>query len=136
MRNGVLFVCYGNACRSIMAEALANHHWGDNLLVASAGLTALGHIPPETIHVLEEIGVSTSGLYSKGLPEVDIERFQLILDLALHPLAGIIPPSFQGKVIQYRVSDPFMEGLDAFRQTRNTIEWLVTEKLSEWLDEE
>jgi hypothetical protein len=99
-------------------------------------LTALGHIPAETIHVLEEIEVSTNGLYSKGLHEVDIERFQLILDLALHPLAGIILPSFKGKVIRYRVSDPFMEGLDAFRQTRNTIEWLVTEKLSEWLDEE
>jgi hypothetical protein len=29
-----------------------------------------------------------------------------------------------------------MEGLDSFRQTRNDIEWLVTEKLSEWLDGE
>jgi protein-tyrosine-phosphatase len=119
-----------------MAEALANHHWGDSLLVASAGLTALGHIPAETIHVLEEIGVSTNGLYSKGLHEVDIERFQLILDLALFSLAGIVPSSFKGEVIRYRVSDPFMEGLNAFRHTRNTIEWLVTEKLSEWLDEE
>jgi hypothetical protein len=29
-----------------------------------------------------------------------------------------------------------MEGLDSFRQTRSDIEWLVTEKLSEWLDGE
>ena len=73
MKKSVLFVCYGNACRSIMAEALARHHWGEKLEVASAGVSALGYIPEETIKVLDEVGVSTDGLYSKGLNEVDID---------------------------------------------------------------
>ena len=42
MTKRVLFVCYGNACRSVMAEALARHYWGDKLEVASAGLHSLG----------------------------------------------------------------------------------------------
>ena len=136
MKKSVLFVCYGNACRSIMAEALAKHHWGEELEVASAGVSALGYIPEETINVLGEVGVSTDGLYSKELSELDIDGFHLIVDLVIYPLEGIVPPSYAGKVIPWHVRDPFMEGLNSFRQTRNDIEWLVTEKLPEWLDGE
>jgi len=32
--------------------------------------------------------------------------------------------------------DPFSESLEAFRQTRDTIEWLVTEQLPKWVDGE
>lgn len=136
MKKNVLFVCFGNACRSILGEALARHYWGDNLKVASAGLSALGYIPEETLSVLEEIGVSTDGLYSKGLAEIEMDGFHLILNLVQYPLEGMIPPSFKGKLIHWYVRDPFFDSLDAFRQTRNTIEWLVTEKLPKWFDEE
>jgi len=34
------------------------------------------------------------------------------------------------------VRDPFHDSLDAFRQTRNSIEWLITEKLPDWIDGE
>ena len=136
MTKRVLFVCYGNACRSVMAEALARHYWGDKLEVASAGLHSLGYIPNETIQVLDEIGVSTQGLYSKGLRELEADRFQLVLDLAAYPLEDVLPPSFKGRVIHWLVKDPYMESIDAFRQTRDSIEWLVTEKLPEWIDGE
>ena len=134
MGKGVLFVCYGNACRSVMAEALARHYWGEKLAVASAGLSALGYIPRETKKVLEEIGISTQGIYSKGLSEIEIDRFQLILDLASYPLESILPQSFTGRVIHWLVRDPFQESLDSFRQTRDAIEWLITEKLPQWID--
>jgi protein-tyrosine-phosphatase len=136
MKKSVLFVCYGNACRSIMGEALARHHWNDALEVASAGLSALGYVPEETTSVLEEIGVSTNGLYSKGLAEVELDSFDLILDLLEYPLERLMPPSFKGKVIHWHVMDPFSESLEAFRQTRDTIEWLVTEQLPKWVDGE
>jgi len=119
-----------------MGEALARHHWNDLLEVASAGLSALGYVPEETLSVLEEIGVSTHGLYSKGLAEVELDSFDLILDLLEYPLEHLMPPSFKGKVIHWHVRDPFSESLDGFRQTRDTIEWLVTEQLPEWVDGE
>ncbi len=136
MKKSVLFVCYGNACRSIMGEALARHHWNDTLEVASAGLSALGYVPEETLSVLEERGVSTHGLYSKGLAEVELDSFDLILDLLEYPLERLMPPSFKGKVIHWHVRDPFAESLDGFRETRDTIEWLVTEQLPKWIDGE
>ena len=136
MKKSVLFVCYGNACRSIMGEALARHHWSDTLEVASAGLIALGYIPEETKSVLEEIGVSTQGLYSKDLAEVNLVSFDLILDLLEDPLERLMPPTFKGKLSHWHVRDPFSESLAAFRQTRDTIEWLVTEQLLKWVDGE
>jgi protein-tyrosine-phosphatase len=107
MTTSILFVCYGNACRSIMAEALAKHHWANTLKVASAGLTALGYIPKETLRVLQEIGISTDGLYSKGLDEVELERVHLVLDLAAYPLENLIPPTFTGKLIHGFSSSQF-----------------------------
>ena len=136
MKKSVLFVCYGNGCRSIMGEALARYHWSDTLEVSSAGLVALGYIPEETKSVLEEIGVFTQGLYSKSLAEVDLDSFDLILDLLEYPLERLVPPSFKGKVIHWHVRDPFSESLAGFRQTRDTIEWLVTEQLPRWVDGE
>jgi len=136
MKKSVLFVCYGNACRSIMGEALARHHWSDILEVASAGLNALGYVPKETTIVLEELGISTHGLYSKGLPGVELASFDLILDFLEYPLENLMPPSFKGKVIHWHVMDPFSESLEGFRQARDTIEWLVTEQLPKWIDGE
>ena len=119
-----------------MGEALARHHWSDTLEVSSAGLIALGYIPEETKSVLEEIGVTTQGLYSKSLSEVDLNSFDLILDLLEYPLERLVPPSFKGKLIHWHARDPFSESLAGFRQTRDTIEWLVTEQLPKWVDGE
>ena len=51
----VLFVCVGNACRSPMAEGLANHYGSDVLRAASAGLAPTQEIPEDTVAVMEEI---------------------------------------------------------------------------------
>jgi arsenate reductase len=133
MRQGVLFVCYGNSCRSIMAEALTRHYWGNTVRVASAGIRPLGFITPHTLVVLEELGVSCHDLYSKGFTAINPNDFQLLVNLTDSSLDGRIPAAFAGKAISWYVRDPYGDNLDSFRQTRNAIEWLVTEKLPEWL---
>ena len=132
----MLFLCWGNACRSIMAEALTRHYWGVKVEVFSAGLNPLGYIPPETLQVLEEIGVPTEGLRSKGMGELDLESVDLVVNLSGTSLEGRLPVQLRSKrVIDWYVRDPYGFSLDSFRQTRDTIEWLVTEKLPLWLQE-
>ena len=64
-RRGLLFVCWGNSCRNIMAEALARHRYP--AMRPSAGLRPLGYVAEKTLGVLAEAGVSTEGLWSKSV---------------------------------------------------------------------
>ena len=88
----VLFICLGNSCRSIMAEALARHRCGDRWDAASAGINPLGFVAPETLTVLTEIGVSLAGLYSKGL-----EKFRpygsIAFDQPIRPFSARAHPT-------------------------------------------
>jgi arsenate reductase (thioredoxin) len=125
----ILFVCYGNSCRSILAEALARHFWGKGLQASSAGLIPLGHITRHTLEALDEAGISSAGLRSKGLPDIPLEDIDYLVNLTDLKIDDMIPPSFSGKMISHYVHDPYGEGLDAFRKARNELERLVKEEL-------
>jgi arsenate reductase len=116
-----------------MAEALAGYHLAKELRVASAGLRPLGYVPEETTEVLAEIGIPTQGLRSKGLEELELERFQLILNLAGCTLEDRPLPGFSGRMMHWYVRDPYQGSLDSYRRTRDAIEWLVTERLLRWI---
>ncbi|HAA04600.1 MAG TPA: hypothetical protein DCE18_14740 [Syntrophobacteraceae bacterium] len=128
----ILFVCYGNACRSIMAEALAKHHLGSSIQAASAGIAPLGHIPENTLLVLEELEVPSMGLHSKSIDAVPLDRFDCIINLSDMPLQAFIPRRFHDKVVDCHIQDPFGGSLDTYRKTRDLIEQVITNKLSDW----
>lgn len=68
-RKRVLFLCTHNSARSLMAEASVRRIAGDRFEVLSAGLRP-GEVHPLTRRVLEETGVDTSQLRSKGVETV------------------------------------------------------------------
>jgi arsenate reductase len=60
-KHTVLFLCTGNSCRSQMAEAIVNHHFGATLQAVSAGTEPAGYTHPKAIQVLAEIGIEHDG---------------------------------------------------------------------------
>jgi arsenate reductase len=125
----VLFICLGNSCRSIMAEAIARHRCGDRWEAASAGLSPLGLVAPETLMVLAEMGVSPAGLHSKGLGEFDLTEFHLLVNLADHALKGRIPSDGTMRVLQRPVPDPYGCSLEEYRRSRDAITRVIMREL-------
>ncbi len=125
----VLFICLGNSCRSIMAEALVRHRCGDRWEAASAGLTPLGFVAPETLQVLAEIGVNPAGLRSKGLSEFDFAGYRLLVNLTEHFLKGRIPTAYTGRVLHRPVLDPYGDSLEVYRQSRDAINRMIIREL-------
>ena len=132
----VLFLCIGNSCRSQMAEALLRTHAANRFIVYSAGLEP-STINPYTIRVLQELGIDTSGQFSKSLTKyLDSPIFDYIITVCSD--AEERCPVFPGSGIRlhWPFDDPAaFEGdsqakLDKFREIRDQIDatiqsWLL-----------
>ncbi|MEE9101863.1 MULTISPECIES: arsenate reductase ArsC [Pseudomonas] len=62
----VLFMCTANSCRSILSEALFNHLAPEGFEAISSGSFPKGKVLPRSLTTLEQAGISTEGLSSKG----------------------------------------------------------------------
>ena len=62
----VLFVCVHNSARSQMAEAWANHLFGDTLEAESAGLEP-GTLNPLAVRAMQEVGIDISRKSTQGV---------------------------------------------------------------------
>ena len=111
-----------------MAEAMARHFCGDRLEAASAGIDPLGHVAPDTLKVLEEIGVSGEGLRSKALERMDIRDVSLLINLSEYSLKRPLP-YFKGQILNQPMPDPFGLSLEFYRQTRDAIKQWIMEEL-------
>jgi len=129
MPKGILFICLGNSCRSIMAEALARQFFPDPVRISSAGIHPLGHVALETFQVLEEAGIDTEGLWSKGLDEIDCALSSVLVNLTDYSLDAVLPRDCPGRIIHHPVIDPFGRSLEVYRQAREAIRRFITEEL-------
>lgn len=62
----VLFLCTGNSCRSILAEATFNHLAPAGWHGMSAGSKPTGQVHPRSLALLAREGIATEGYYSKS----------------------------------------------------------------------
>lgn len=117
----ILFVCYGNACRSQMAEAFANQLGEGWVKAWSAGSRPFGSIIEETYTVLAEKGVSLDEHRSKGLKDVPLAAMDLVVTMGCE-VACPLPQDFKGRLVEWEIADPYGMGLDFFRSVRDHIE--------------
>jgi arsenate reductase (thioredoxin) len=89
----VLFVCTGNSCRSIMAEALLRAHGGADFEVQSAGTDPKG-LNARTTRLLEEVGIDGSFARSKSVHEFRGQTFDYVITVC--DQARQVCPSFPG----------------------------------------
>lgn len=62
----VLFLCTGNSCRSILAEATFNHLARAGWRAVSAGSRPAGGVHPRAVALLRREGIAIEGLSSKS----------------------------------------------------------------------
>jgi protein-tyrosine-phosphatase len=65
----VLFLCTGNSCRSIMAEAIMNREGVGRFRAFSAGSMPAGQVNPHALKLLQRMHHDTSGFRSKSWEE-------------------------------------------------------------------
>jgi arsenate reductase len=126
LKNGILFLCTRNSCRSQMAEGFAKKMLPKNMEIFSAGLEPKG-VHPMAIKVMQEIGIDISHQKSKNISEIPIDEIDLVVTLCGD--AAERCPIFPGKVerIHWEIEDPAKDqGSDkkiiiAFRKVRNNI---------------
>jgi len=126
----VLFVCYGNSCRSQMAEALANQLGDRKVRAFSAGTHPLGVISLDTRVVLREKGIRLAGHWSKGLRDVPISDMDVVVEMGF----GVrfrLPADFKGRLIQWHIPDPYLLDRGYFRDVRDLIESEVRRLLAD-----
>lgn len=74
----VLFVCTGNSCRSIMAEALLREHGGHDFEAHSAGTNPKG-LNPRTMRLLADARIDASWARSKSVTEFLGQPFDYVI---------------------------------------------------------
>lgn len=65
----VLFICTGNAVRSILAEALMTHHAGGRVRAWSAGTNPAGRVHAGVFRLLDRRDIAIEGYRSKSRAE-------------------------------------------------------------------
>ena len=121
----ILFVCYGNACRSPMAEGLAKLILGEQIRIESAGLAPiLDGATQDAIMVLhEQYDSDISHHTARSVANIQIDLFEriIVLDAYVHETIKNRYPSLSDALTLWDIEDPYGQDVNAFRKTAETI---------------
>jgi arsenate reductase len=102
----ILFLCTGNSCRSILAEATFNHLAPAGWRAMSAGSKPTGQVHPRSLALLTREGIPTAGYLSKSWDNLPVTPDLVITVCA--SAAGETCPVYLGPVMRthWGVDDP------------------------------
>jgi arsenate reductase (thioredoxin) len=102
----ILFLCTGNSCRSILAEATFNHLAPADWRAMSAGSKPTGQVHPRSLELLAREGISTEGCHSKSWDNLPLTPD--IVTTVCSNAAGETCPAYLDPVVRshWGVDDP------------------------------
>jgi arsenate reductase (thioredoxin) len=102
----ILFLCTGNSCRSILAEATFNTLAPQGMQAISAGSQPTGEVHPRSIALLKREGIATDGYYSKSWDKLPVTP-EIVITVCGNA-AGETCPAYLGNVLRahWGVDDP------------------------------
>lgn len=109
----ILFLCTGNSCRSILAEAIFNHLAHTGWRAMSAGSHPTGTVHPRSLALLAREGIPTEGYHSKSWDDLPVTPDVVIT--VCSSAAGESCPAYIGSAVRshWGVDDPaHAEGSD------------------------
>lgn len=102
----ILFLCTGNSCRSILAEATFNALAPQYMHAMSAGSHPAGYVHPRSLALLKREGIATEGYSSKSWNDLPVLP-DIVITVCANA-AGETCPAYLGNVIRahWGVDDP------------------------------
>ena len=102
----ILFLCTGNSCRSILAEATFNHLAPAGWRAMSAGSKPAGQVHPRSLALLALEGISTEGYHSKSWDHLPLTP-EVVITVCSNA-AGETCPVYLGRAVRshWGVEDP------------------------------
>lgn len=102
----ILFLCTGNSCRSILAEATFNHLAPKDWRAMSAGSQPTGQVHPRSLALLAREGIATEGCSSKSWDGLPVAPDIVVTVCA--SAAGETCPAYLGPAVRahWGVDDP------------------------------
>jgi protein-tyrosine-phosphatase len=122
----LLFVCYGNICRSPMAEGMARQRLGPAVEVASAGIAATGGpASEEAVLVMKLVyKVDISGHVARPVGAYDLTRFDHIvaMDASIYHHLRTVWEVAEAVLYGWDIEDPIGGDYQAYRDAAFKIE--------------
>ena len=135
MGPSILFVCFGNICRSPMAVGIARKVLGNGVRAESAGIGAAdaSAATGEALLAVKALyGSDISAHRSRDISKVDVTAYDFVIAMDLYVYgrikeAGRVP---EDRLFGWDVADPLGLGYDAYKRAARKIE----SRLREFLD--
>ena len=124
----VLFVCVQNAGRSQMSGALFLRASGGRHTAESAGTRPAGHVHPEVVAVMQELGVDLSSRVPQRLTTELAGRADIVVTMGCGDECPYIPGV---RCIDWDLPDPSGRPPAEIREIRDEIDRRVTALVSE-----
>jgi protein-tyrosine-phosphatase len=126
----VLFVCLHNAGRSQMSRALFDRAAAGRHTSDSAGSEADpgGHVHPEVVSVMRELGIDLAGRQPKRLTTELAQAADILVTMGCGDACPFIPGK---RYLDWDLPDPKGQPIEAVRATRDEIAQRVEELISQ-----